>query len=109
MRAVLLVLVLAACEGGSTAPDAGISSAQQYGPCAPGSWGSTADWKCSLGCMYEPTTSAMGEGCEDGYLFVPHDDRLFARRCGSTFKYGDVRGCCFEERNQMFVAFVQCP
>lgn len=105
-----LALTLAACEGGSTAPDAGISSAQTFGACDPNSWNSDERWECSLGCKYEPTTSAMGEGCEDGYYFVPHEPgRAFTRRCDRTFLYGDVRGCCHDERVAMYVAFVQCP
>jgi hypothetical protein len=109
MRGLMLVTVLlAACEGGSTVPDAGISSAQQFGACDPNSWSSTPDWQCSLACMYEPTTSAMGEGCDDGYYFVP-DGRMGSHRCAGTFMYGDVRGCCLEQRTAMLVPFVQCP
>lgn len=107
MRALLIVMLVAACEGGSTAPDAGISSAQKFGACNLASWGVTEDWVCSRACEYDPTTSAMDDTDCEGTYVAPNGE-LASRGCDRTFMYAEARGCCYEDGVTMRIAFVQC-
>lgn len=104
MRGLIAIVLVAACEGGSTAPDAGISSHQTLGGCDSTSWGGQAD-ECSRACFYNPTTSAMYGRCDA--LVVAPDGTLRPYTCRATFMFEDVRGCC-EELNTGTISFAQC-
>ena len=99
MRAVLVVLALAACGGGHSHPDA--ADPQSPGVCD-AAWMRNGFTQCDLGCEDSMLAlGASGPSCPGTTSVGNSVD------CSKTFVFAGVTGCCASDPPRLL--FARCP